>query len=268
MTITVRNNVLRAGLIVSMLVFVGFLVVLAAIYTAATPGRSVSDVLGSKDQFPNLVALVRLLAILAYSLGGGFLLQRFFRKTVSSEMFFFTFFVISMSLEAFNAGQILLQLNDTATYYGVILTRVACFGRSFGVFCLLISGLYATGIEYQKYEVVLGIALLLAFALAFSIPIDSSTFLPTLVYRTGGSTQLLAIFFGLELLAVLNFLLSAFLSQTRDYVMMAAGLAMVIAGVDLLFFVAGLTWGIVGFILLVAGTVVFGNRTHAVYLWD
>ncbi len=259
MTITVRNTLLGAGLLLCLLLLAGFLLAFAAAYSFQAPagplGRGV------------LVSLMALGGLLVYSLGAGLSLQRFFRKTVSSEMFFFIFFVISLSFESFKALGVLFQLWGLATYYGVIVARVVYFSRFFGVFCLLTSGLYATGIEYQKFEVVLGIAFLLAFTLSFSIPIDSSVFLPTLLYRIGGTVQLLAVFSALELFSILNFVLASILSRRREYLIMAGGLLLVIAGKDLLFFAHGAPAAVAAFAFLLAGTIVFGNRAHAIYLW-
>lgn len=267
MTITVRNNTLRASLLVSLLVLLGFFVALFDIYLQdSTPAAFFAMLRGPHDL--RLVSLASLLFLLVFSFTTGLLLQTFFRKTVSSEMFFFTFFIISMCVEAAKVVQLVVIAQNAPAYYEVIVTRAVYFGRFFGVFCLFTSGLYATGIDYQRFEVVLGISLLLAFTLAFSIPVSSESFLPTLVNRLGSRSQLLAVFVSLELFSVLNFVLASFLKRNRDYLWMALGLLLVVAGKDVLFFFVSPVPDAAAAVILVGGTILFGHRTHLVYLWS
>jgi len=268
MTVSVRNNVLLASLLFCVALLVAFAIGVGGLYLAKAAGQSLSTLLENQLHRRTMLTLYRLAGLLVYSVGAGLALQRFFRKTASSEMFFFVFFVISLSFEAFRAGPLLLELSSQPSYYGTVLTRMVEFSRFFGVFCLFISGLYATGIDYPKFETVLGIALFVAFALAFSIPVDSSTFLPSLMYRIGGGNQILFVFLALELFSILNFLLAAYLRRAKDYLILALGLTAAIVGEDLLLFVSWTPAAAIGLALLVAGTIVFGNRTHAIYLWS
>ncbi|HUZ18805.1 MAG TPA: hypothetical protein VMV68_10480 [Spirochaetia bacterium] len=268
MTITLRNNVLRLSLLLTILLLLGFFVLIGLLYLPPQSLGQLRAVLKVDGAITPLLSLVESLFLVAFSVAAGILLQIFFRKTVSSEMFFFIFFVISLSLEAVRAGQLYIQIVDLPPYYGVVLTRVAYFGRFFGLFCLFVSGLYATGIDYQRFEVVLGISLLIAFTLAFTIPVNSQPPAERLVNGIGGADQILAAFFALELFSVLNFVLASTLKRSRNHLFMAAGLLLVVAGVDLLYFTASLAPAIAGAVLLAAGSFVFGNRTHEVYLWS
>lgn len=268
MTITARNNTIRASLGLSLLLLIGFFGVLVDTYFFHPSGVGLMQILHGGYADIRTVSLVSVLLLVVYSVAGGILLHTFFRKTVSSEMFFFTFFVISMSLEAARIADLLIVAQNAPAYYEVVVTRAVYFGRFLGVFCLFTSGLYATGIDYQRFEIVLGISLLLAFTLAFSIPVTSVAGAPTLVNRLGSRSQLLSVFFALELFSVLNFLLASFLKRNRDYIWMAAGLFLVIVGKDLLFFLVSPVPDAVAAVLLFAGTMLFGNRTHVVYLWS
>jgi hypothetical protein len=266
MTITVRNNTLRASLAVSLLLLIGFFASLLDIYFYHSPGNGLLDIVGTTGG--RLVSVVGLLFLLIFSFSGGLLLQTFFRKTVSSEMFFFIFFVISISLEAAKIAQLVVLAQNAPPYYEVVVTRAVYFGRFFGVFCLFTAGLYATGIDYQRFEVVLGISLLLAFTLAFSIPVSSESILPTMLNCLGSRGQVFAVFFALEIFSVVNFTLAAFLKRNRDYLWMALGLLMVIVGKDVLFFLVSPIPDALAALVLVGGTILFGHRTHIVYLWS
>lgn len=268
MTVSVRNTILLFSLLFCLAILVAFVLAVGTIYVEKAAGQPLKVLLENHHHRQAVLTLTRLAAILLYSVGAGLALQRFFRKTVSPEMFFFIFFVISLSFEALRAGPLLFAISGEPSYYGTVLTRAVEFGRFFGVFCLFVSGLYATGIDYSKFEVVLGVALLVAFTLAFSIPVDPSTFLPNLMYRIGGGDQILFVFLALEFFSILNFLLAAYLRRARDYLLLAVGLAATIAGMDLLLYVGWLPAGAIGLALLIAGTVIFGNRTHAIYLWS
>ncbi|HUX20823.1 MAG TPA: hypothetical protein VMW69_06260 [Spirochaetia bacterium] len=268
MTITARNNTIRASLGVSLLLFVGFLGALLDIYLVHPSGVGLLQFIRGEYAQIRGTSIFSLLFLLIYSFGGGLLLHSFFRKTVSSEMFFFVFFVLSLSIEAARGAQLVIIAQNAPSYYEIVVTRAVYFGRFFGVFCLFTAGLFATGINYQRFEIVLGITLLLAFTLSFSIPVSSESPLDTLVNRLGSRSQLLAVFFALEAFSVLNFALAAFLKRNVDYIWMALGLLLVMAGKDLLFFLVSPAPDAVGALLLVGGTVLFGHRTHIVYLWS
>ena len=105
MTITLRNDILRAGLLLTMLLFVAFIVTLGLLYmNSSTYGRLLAALSGSGYYQP-AISLAESLFLLLFSIASGILLQSFFRKTISTEMFYFIFFVISLSLEAFRAGR-------------------------------------------------------------------------------------------------------------------------------------------------------------------
>jgi hypothetical protein len=268
MTITVRNNTIRVGLGLSLLLFIGFFGALLDTYLSHPSGIGLLEAVRGRSDHFQLLSLIDLLFLLIFSFGGGLLLQTFFRKTVSSEMFFFIFFVISVSFEGARVAQLVIAAQTAPAYFEILVTRAVYFSRFFGVFCLFTAGLYATGIDYQRFEIVLGISLLLAFTLAFSIPVSSETPLTTMLNRIGSRSQLLVVFFAIEVFSVLNFLLASFLKRNRDYIWMALGLLLVIVGKDLLFFVVSPVPDAAAALLLIGGTFLFGHRTHIVYLWS
>ncbi len=268
MTITLRNNILRAGLAFTVVLFLGSACTVALLELDSVLSGQLSDMLRSQGNYAALVSLSEAFFFLLFSILAGVLLQVFFRKTTSSEMFYFIFFIISLSMEAARVAQIYVQVANLPPYYAVVLTRAIYFGRFFGVFCLFSAGLYATGIDYQRFEIVLGIALLIAFTLSFSIPVSSETTFPDLVNRLGGSAQVILALFALQLFSVLNFVLASVLKRSRDYLIMAFGLLFAVVGLDLLYFTDAVVPAAAGAFLLSAGTVLFANRTHEVYLWS
>ncbi|MEW5818219.1 MAG: hypothetical protein AB1798_22875 [Spirochaetota bacterium] len=206
--------------------------------------------------------------ILLFSLITGFLLKTNFKKTSSAEIFFFTIFILSLSLESFRVGQVLLQLQNKSAYFGILLTRIVYFGKIFGVLCLFSSGLFAAGIKYQKFGIIIGFDLLLSLSLASTIPVDFSILHSNFLYKIGNGRELVFAFIVIEIFSVLNYCWAAFTKNDPEYSLIALGLFFVILGRELLFFMPGPVLVCTGFIFLIGGTILFSNRTHYVYLWS
>ena len=66
----------------------------------------------------------------------------------------------------------LIEVMDFSPAYGALVTRAVYFGRFLGTLVVLVSGLFFLGAEYQRMEIYLGVAFLLAISLAAAVPVD------------------------------------------------------------------------------------------------
>jgi hypothetical protein len=146
----------------------------------------------------------------------------------------------------------------------VVITRLVLFSRFFGLLCLLVASLYAVGMKYVQYPVLIGGMAVLAFALAGVLPLDTSLYEPTFLYKLGDRQGYLFVRLILALLLVVNFVVAARVRRTRRFAVAALAAFLLFAGRELLQYgiaplpiVLGAAALIVGFVVFVRQIVVF-----------
>jgi hypothetical protein len=154
-----------------------------------------------------------------------------------------------------------------AAAFVVGAARVIAFGRFFGVLALLASGVYANGVDFQKHGRVIIIAVLAALTIAAGIPVDGldydTAFTPVAGYRSMLDLTELTI----EAIAVISFLVGAYVRSARE--LYSASLGVFLAAAGRAFLLRGDNWLTVplGSALLIAGTWIFVVKLHRYYLW-
>lgn len=263
MTINTRNKIIFAGICITTLFFFGFITVVILIFKNAPSGlRSSIGGIGITamliSQLSELLFTATAIVILYFS----------FRKTTAPEVFFFIIFLVTMGFDSLKACFILFEIINLPPYYRVLITRTVYFGRFLGTMVILAGGLFSLGAEYQRMEIFLGVAFLLAFSLSAAVSIDITGTGENLLYRLGNSRELGIISLIFLLFGVFNYVLYAVQSSSRDHALIAIGLSLVIAGREMLFFLNNSIAMIAAFLMLIVGTTLFGERTHAVHLWS
>ncbi len=197
----------------------------------------------------------------------GFILYSF-RKTVSAEIYFFSFWVLSIGLEALRLLVFDFASGGGSVYWQIAATKALLFARYAGYLSLFASGLYAAGFRNEKLGTVAAVVLGISFGLATAMPINTGSFAPTLELRAGyvGINSILAL--AVAIVTVADYLYAAHSTGEGAYRIVAAGAAVLLVGHRLL----TTQWNpfamIVGFVLLVAGSWLFVSRLHAYYLWQ
>jgi len=265
MTLKQRNILLAGGLAVSAFLFILFLYQLIAIMGELPRPGIVSFFTdrgpsGARRTFP-------IFGESLYSVSAGFILFFFFRKTKSVEIFFFLLFVFSISFEGMKIVIARISLNSGSPVLGMTITRLIYGARIFGTGCVLASGLHVHMGKYQKLDFILYTILLLAFTFASLIPIDASGITPGGLLRSSSHFIVTVPFLISECGAVLSFLIYGRESKAKEYQIMGAALALVIAGRFLLTLNLGTVPSLFGLASLSTGTLLFALETHSVYLW-
>jgi hypothetical protein len=207
------------------------------------------------------------LCALYSALGLGYILYSF-RKTVSAEIFFYAFWVLSVGLEVLRLGIFDLASGAGSIYWQILVMKCLLFSRYAGYLSLFASGLYASGFRNEKLGTVIVIILAISFGLATAMPINTGAFSPTLDLLPGyaGLNAGLAII--ASVVTVLSYLYAARSTGESSYRLIALGAAFFLVGYRLL----TTQWNpfalIAGFVLLVAGSWLFVSRLHAYYLWQ
>jgi hypothetical protein len=263
MTINTRNKIILAGMSITALLFAGFLTVTILLFNNAS-----GSVAGVVLETRLTAVTVTLICEILFAAAAMTILYFSFRKTTSPEIFFFIIFLVSMSFDSLKATFTLLEVMSFSPAYGALITRAVYFGRFLGTLAILTGGLFFLGAEYQRMEIYLGVAFLLALSLSAAVPVDITETEANLLFRLGNARELgiiSALFLGF---GVFNYALFAVQNSSRDHVLMAGGLALVIAGREMLFFMNNTFAIIAAFLMLIVGTTLFGERSHAVHLWS
>ena len=203
-------------------------------------------------------------AVCAGALLGLFL---FFRKTPSPEVFFFHFALLGFAFTSLRLVAIPMAYYTTSLFTLLPLTKAVFFGRLFAVMCLFLSGLFSTGLTFQKQGVYLATAFAIAGVIALSLPVDCTEFSLPLICEAGKTAGFSIAFYSLGVFAVLNYLYAAGLHSNRDYTFNAIAVLLVLIGMQLIYHFAHTLGGVVGLALLLIGTFIFAHRTHTIYLW-
>ena len=276
MTLSVRNNFFRGGIIIAIL----SLASIAAGGSSAFPvipeatalavqrsGGLIQRFIENLSEPSPYVPFWTMIIAVAYSLTSITLIYYFFEKTQSPEILFIGFFVISMTFEFV---RIIIPLRNVFPFPVVFIisaARILLFGRYFGLFSLFAAGVYASGLDAQKQEPFMLLLILAAMIIAMNVPIDSLSWDSTFVLLSAYRTMFLVIEIGIIVITTLSFFVSAYTRGSRSYVLIGIGVFMAFAGRSIL--LNSDTWitPLPGLMILIAGTWFACSRLHLEYLW-
>jgi hypothetical protein len=207
------------------------------------------------------------LCALYSALGLGLVLYSF-RKTVSSEIFFFAFWVLSVGLEVLRLGVFSLAADGASATWQILATKALLFARYAGYLSLFASGLYAAGFRNEKLGSAAALILALSFALASAMPVNTGSFSATLELKPGYVDLNNAFALIVSLVTVANFLYAVRSTGEASYRFVALGCAGFLLGHRLLTTQWNPFLMVLGFALLAAGSWLFVSRLHAYYLWQ
>ena len=276
MTLSVRNNFFRGGIIVAIL---SLSLIVAGGYSAypAFPettalaaqrsGGLVQKIIENLSEPSPDVPFWTMVIAVAYSLISITVIFYFFEKTQSPEILFIGFFVISLTFEFV---RIMIPLKTVFPFPAVFIVgaaRVLLFGRYFGLFSLFAAGVYASGLDAQKQEPFLLLLILAAMIIAVNVPIDSLSWDSAFVLLSAYRPMFFVIETGIIVITILSFLVSAYTRGSKSYTLIGIGVFLIFAGRGIL--LGSDTWitPIPGLTILIAGTWFACSRLHLEYLW-
>ncbi len=262
MTIKIRNMVFLTGLIAFTVILILYTIgsVLLISYFEITTEKLFNNRLSE-------INLVYVFTLLLSALLSGIVIHYSFRKTSSAEIFFFMIFLLLFSVESLRLGMIYIERAFLPFETGRTLSRIIYFSRFWGTLCLFSTGLFACGVQYQRIELILGIGFLVALSLATTIPLDSSITQNSMIHTNGLEDKFFIGLLIIKILGVWNFLYAGWINNNRNYYLIALGLALATSGRELFFYgQESLITGL-GLLLIISGTILFGIKTHKIYLW-
>ena len=276
MTLSIRNSLFKAGMILSFLCLV--ICVVASIKTIPVyslmeteitrrSGGFFQAIIGKYFNARLLAVHFGILAAVVYSFLSIILTYYFFEKTQSPEILFVAFFTASFSLESLRLILPLGQIYAIPSLYSLAASRVILFARHFGIFSLFAASLFAAGYGAQRQRNVIMLMIITALIIALGVPIDTQTWDSSLNMINGYASLFRLIEAGTFLITIVSFFIAAWSRGSRDFAVIGAGSALAFFGRAIM--LSADAWmGIpAALVLLAAGTWMVCTSLHKIYLW-
>jgi hypothetical protein len=202
-----------------------------------------------------------------YSLISIILIHFYFERTSAPEILYIAFFTVSF---AFEAVRFILPLNHIfyfSLFYVGLASRVLLFARFFGIFSLFAAGLCAAGLEIQKTRNVIFVIFAAAMVIILGVPIDSSNWDTGLNIVNGYTSMFAMVELAVFITTIISFFIAAKIRDSREYVNVAVGVMLALAGRGFIINVDNWTGPVPGIILLSIGTVFLCSKLHKIHLW-
>jgi hypothetical protein len=264
---SLRSAVLLSGIILSALLIAAAALSLAYLCAfpevrdslSAQPVQSLwfayRGALPSDSEAP-LWALCASLAVGVFAFACSLRGRALFIRTSSTAALFFTVFLLSACFECLRGPMGLLFSTGGFQSGVVLLNRVLLGSRFAGELALLIMGLHALEMKYDRHLVLFGVLLVLSFAIAASLPIDTTSFLSSLLYKLGDEQGAWFIELALGIITASSFVAAGFTRSGR-YFALAAAAAALFLGRQIISFTGMPLLVASGVVLMVAGIEVF-----------
>jgi hypothetical protein len=213
----------------------------------------------------NLAASLSMLALFAVLANLG--IRNLYARTGAAEILFMMLYFASLSLETFRFANLVVAPGSLPPVLVLLPSRAVLFGRLFGLMCVLTASLYAAGMKYNQYPVLIGGILVLAFTLAGTLPLDGTLLEATLLYRLGDRRGYAFVTILLAVLTVINFLIAARIRRSRRFLPVTAAAVCLLLGRELAIRGIAPLPTALGAALLSGGYVLFMRNIGVFYLW-
>jgi hypothetical protein len=275
MTIAARRRVYWCLFLVACLCLTAFIPLFASLlrrdaepsFLAASNAFGRFKLLGIDLPSPRLIgAGIGLGALYAVAALG--LILRSFRKTVSTEVFFYSFWVLSVACEILRLAVFDLAAAGGAPRWQALTTRALFFTRYAGQLSLLAASLYAAGFRNEKLGTIAALVFCIAAGIAVAMPVNTQSYAFSLELRAGYADLHFLLFLVVSCLTVADFYHAARTTGEKSFRLAALGSAAFMAGRQILVSQWNPLAIVAGFALLATGSWLFVSRLHAYYLWQ
>jgi len=276
MTLSERNTFFKIGILLCSIctLFVtvsSFFVIpvysqIMAEYTRR-PGNVFQIVTGFFPGNNNYAVYFLLAAAVIYSLVSIIVIHFFFERTSTPEILYIAIFTISFALEAVRLILPLQYIFCFSVFYVVLAAKILLFVRFFGIFSLFTAGLCAAGLEVQKTRNVIFLMIVAALVITLGIPIDGSNWDTSFNIINSYNSMFSLVSAAVFITTVISFFIAAKNRDSREYVYIAIGAGLALAGRGFVINVDNWASLVPGIILLSIGTVILCSKLHKIHLW-
>ncbi|HEY9053857.1 MAG TPA: hypothetical protein VIO60_03455 [Rectinemataceae bacterium] len=193
---------------------------------------------------------------------------RSFRKTVSTEILFFAFWLTSRAFEPLRLLHLILAIRGVADQGLIFFDKLYLGIGIFGYCSLFVSGLHAAGMRTERqFSIAVACAAIGGF-LAAALPVNSGLWDWNLLFRVGYSRLVNGFTAAIVGMTVLNYLIAARVRGDKAFLFAAAGLAAAAIGAFFLGRDFSPLASLVAVSAILAGGGVFVQAMHSFYLWQ
>lgn len=198
---------------------------------------------------------------------GGLIFQNLFKKVASPEVFFFSLAILALSFTSLRSLFLVDGFLGYPVYLSEAISRFVYFGKIITILSLFTSGLFSTGISFQKQQYFFLLIVIISFVLSSVIPIDLFKTDIILLKGTGAEYGMNFIFITLQVFAVLNYLVGAIKNNNHDYLFLALAVGLIVTGNEILFRLIPGGISYLALLSIISGTTLFGYKIHKIYQW-
>jgi len=274
MTIQSRNRILQISAFISLIIN-GFLAYrLYLIRNDIALLYNESDIISQKWWFfvstgkiySWILPIFSVFFLSIISLLSNAILNIYFRKTSSQEMFYFRLFLLTLSFTSLRVINFFIIKQHYGMNYHVLLTRISYFLQLLGHGCLFLSGIAIFDKKFQKMSTIFLSVLITSLVISVIIPINRDFYLGSLLNPLTDEVTFFMFYILFQILILFNFLLYAYYRKSRDNLAMAFGVLMVLLANEMSFFL-NITGLICLILIMPLGIFLFSRKIFNLYLW-
>ncbi|MGM0431917.1 MAG: hypothetical protein ACQEQU_04320 [Spirochaetota bacterium] len=249
-------------LIVQILLFI--LITAAAVYELFETGRfSIAEVferLLTYEEPEIESAFVHSLLLLGFSIS----FYVTFGRATSPEISYLMLAACVFMLMDLRVAMILVD--SLTPSQSLIMKKGIYLLRLYGISLLFCSGLFHSGVAYQKQYLFMLISLCASVALVYLVPVNNLE--PASFTSVISNSPLLVLARLIEVLAVINYIAAGLRSGNRTFYYIAFGMLLFIAGNETLMTASSSVFLILGAAAMVAGTAFMLRKFYLLHLWS
>ncbi len=217
-------------------------------------------------QYRYICTFISVFIILAYTFVSLIVLGIEFEKSQSSEIIFFTAFLVGCFCEAARLSFPLMDLWDSQQSVALLATRLVLAGRTVCSISILFAAAYSKAEHRQYVERNILIIFVLGLIFGLTYPINTSVVLPEGRYEWGLRHLLNAAQHGTMTLGFISLLFES-IDRRKNY-RLAFGMFLISAGYMTLCAAYSIFALALGSSALIAGTAMYLKKLHDIYLWN
>ncbi|GEM_PF-2447358 len=270
MTVRLRNNLLTTGLVIAFLLFFstflfGYIILSINGNDARVEelNRIVDFHMIDDTILPSFIT-IQILVLLALIVSIGTI--KSYKNTEAPELFFFTFFTLSISFESLRLLNAVIFVLDTPLYATQLVAKAIYFGRVFRLMSLLASTLYLTNFTYKRFGTILAASFLIAFSLAAYIPVDPTLLSSDLSYSLGIRNSRIFFSVAIYILVFLNLLIALFQKRYPRYLLLLTGVLIILSGSSLYLHDEHFILTHSGLFLVILGSIITTRSIEKIYI--
>ncbi|HWP67647.1 MAG TPA: hypothetical protein VN437_00010 [Rectinemataceae bacterium] len=191
-----------------------------------------------------------------------------FRKTVSAEIFYFSFWLCTLSLESLRFLHLFLALSGKADSALAIVNKLYMGGHFLGYMAIFISGLYAAGMRNERHFAIMAVCAAISVALASILPVNTGIWEQSLMFSVGYGRLIEGFSFSIILITIANYLIAVRVRGDKAYYYIALGIAAIAAGSHFVSQDSSPTLSLASMLTMSLGSVIYIYKLHYFYLWQ